>query len=148
MREGFTLVEVLVAVAIASLLILGVSSSTQATIRMAERQQAGARAEEERTRAIELLRQDWRGRVRSVRPLLPGLPAPGGLRKLVLTSTGDSITTSAGRGSFLVTYTASEKGLSRKEGGEEIVLFPEPVGLEFWDGVVWRSEPAVKILAL
>lgn len=147
MRAGFTLVEVMVAVAVASLLIVGVTASTQATIRTAERQKSDARAEEQRARAIELFRQDWRGRVRVIKP---PLSPPAGTRLLMMTTTADPVATPNGRGTRLVTYTASEKGLSRKEGDAESPLLPGPVLLEFWDGVAWRSEfggrqPAVRL---
>jgi prepilin-type N-terminal cleavage/methylation domain-containing protein len=145
MRSGFTLIEVMVAIAIASLLIMGVTTSTQATLRTAERQKSDARAEEERARAIEVLRQDWRGRVRLI---LPMTPPPAGVRILSMTSTGDSVARPGGRGVGLVTYTASEKGLIRKEGETDLPLLPGPVQLEFWDGVAWRAEPGGKQAAV
>ncbi|HLY08748.1 MAG TPA: prepilin-type N-terminal cleavage/methylation domain-containing protein [Planctomycetota bacterium] len=137
MKSGFTLVEVMVAVAVASLLVLGVTASTQATLRTAERQQSDARRAEERARAVELVRQDWRGSLRAIRP--PVSP-PAGVRVFQLTTSADSLVPSGGRGVRLATYTASEKGLTRSEGGSEVLLIPGPVVLEYWDGVGWRPE--------
>lgn len=137
MRGGFTLVEVMVAVAIGALLILGVSAATQSTVRTAERQKADARLEEQRARAVEILRQDWRGRVKILKP---ATTPPAGVRLLLLSTTADSL--SNYRATRLVTWTASEKGLSRGEGSVETLVIPGPVALDFWDGVSWRSEPA------
>jgi prepilin-type N-terminal cleavage/methylation domain-containing protein len=137
MRGGFTLVEVMVAVAISALLILGVAAATQATVKTAERQKSDAREGEQRARAIELLRQDWRGRTKIVKP---SMAPPAGTRVLILTTTSDAVS-SAARAIRLVTYTVSEKGLTRSEGSVESLLLPGPVGMEFWDGIAWRSEP-------
>jgi prepilin-type N-terminal cleavage/methylation domain-containing protein len=137
MRAGFTLVEVMVAVAVAALLILGVSAATQSTVKTAERQKSEARQEEQRARAVELLRQDWLGRVKILKPS----PAPPvGVRTLLLSTTADSLSNQ--RATRLVTWTASEKGLSRSEGKGELTMLPAPVSLDFWDGVTWRSEPS------
>jgi prepilin-type N-terminal cleavage/methylation domain-containing protein len=136
MRGGFTLVEVMVAVAISALLILGVSAATQATVKSAERQKSDAREGERRARAIELLRQDWRGRTRIVKP---SMVPPAGTRVLILTTTSDAVS-STFRAGRLVTYTVSERGLSRSEGSSESLLLPGPVGMEFWDGAAWRSD--------
>ena len=138
MKDGFTLVEVMVAVGVASILVVGVAASAQSTIRTAERQKSDARAEEGRARGIELFRQDWRGRVRLLKPLLA---PPVGTRTLHFSTTGDSISGSGDRCVRRVTYTASEKGLSRKEGDSELLLIPGPVQLNFWDGGAWREEP-------
>jgi len=137
-RDGFTLVEVLVAVAVASLLILGVTASTGSAVRTAERQRTEARAEEERARAVELVREDWRGRLRVFRP---ATAPPVGVRVLQMSTTADSVAASGGRGIRLVTYTASEKGLARSEGGAELLLLRCPVEMDCWDGAVWRPEP-------
>lgn len=145
MKAGFTLVEVMVAVAVASLLIVGVAASTQATIRTAERQKSDARAEEQRARGLELLRQDWRGRVRLIKP---AMTPPQGVRLLMMTTSADPVSTPNGRGIRLVTYTASEKGLMRKEGDAEWSLLPGPLTLEFWDGAAWREEPGGRQPAL
>jgi prepilin-type N-terminal cleavage/methylation domain-containing protein len=138
MRTGFTLVEVMVAVTIAALLILGVSAATQSTIKSAERQKSEARQEEQRARAVELLRQDWRGRVKIMKPVAA---PPAGTRILILSTTADSVSVTNARASRLVSWTASEKGLSRKEAEVDSGMLPGPVVLEFWDGVAWRPEP-------
>jgi len=137
MRGGFTLVEVMVAVAISALLILGVAAATQATVKTAERQKSDAREGEQRARAIELLRQDWRGRTKIGKP---AMTPPAGSRVLILTTTSDAVS-STSRAIRRVTYTVSENGLSRSEGSAESLLLPGPVGMEFWDGAAWRSEP-------
>jgi len=137
MKAGFTLVEVMVAVAIASLLIVGVAASTQGTIRTAERQKSDAKSEELRARAIELFRQDWRGRVRVVKP---ALSPPVGVGVLAMSTTADSLAAPNDRGTRLVRYTVSEKGLSRNEGQADLSLLPGPVLIDYWDGVAWRTE--------
>jgi prepilin-type N-terminal cleavage/methylation domain-containing protein len=134
-RQGFTLVEVMVAVAIGALLILGVSAATQATVKTAERQKADARLEEQRARAVELLRQDWRGRVKILKP---ATAPPAGVRRVLLSTTADSLSNS--RATRLVVWSASEKGLSRQEGNVETTILPGPVSMDFWDGVAWRPE--------
>jgi len=139
MKAGFTLVEVMVAVAVASLLIVGVTASAQATIRTAGRQKSDARAEEQRSRAIELFRQDWRGRVRVIPPMRP---PPAGTQILRLSTTADSISSPSLRGVPLVTYEASENGLLRMEGSAALLILPAPVQMDFWDGVAWKAEPA------
>ena len=136
MRGGFTLVEVMVAVAVSAMLILGVSVATQATVKTADRQKSEAREGEQRARAIELLRQDWRGRTKIVKP---SISPPVGTRVLILTTTSDAVASTA-RAGRLVAYTASEKGLYRSEGGTETLLQAGSVILEFWDGVAWRAE--------
>lgn len=138
MRAGFTLVEVMVAVAVAALLIGGVTASIQATVRTAERQKSDARAEERRARAVELFRDEWRGRLAVGRP--PIAP-PAGTRAFMLSTTADSIAEAGARGIRLVTYEASENGLSRREGAAQVLLLPGLVEIDFWDGVAWRAEP-------
>jgi prepilin-type N-terminal cleavage/methylation domain-containing protein len=137
MNRGFTLVEVMVAVAISALLVLGVSAATQATVKTADRQKSEAREGEQRARAIDLLRQDWRGRTKIVKP---SMTPPAGTRVLMLTTTSDAVA-STSRSTRLVAYTVSEKGLSRSEGSMESLLLPGPLALEFWDGAAWRGEP-------
>jgi hypothetical protein len=45
-------------------------------------------------------------------------------------------------------YSASERGLVRREGVAELMLLEGPVVLEFWDGVAWRAQPEGAISAL
>lgn len=137
MNRGFTLVEVMVAVAVSALLVLGVSAATQATVKTAERQKAEAIDGERRARAVELLRQDWRGRTKFAKP---SMAPPAGTRVLILTTTSDAVSSTA-RATRMVTYTASEKGLFRGEGNSESLLLPGPVVMEFWDGSGWRADP-------
>jgi prepilin-type N-terminal cleavage/methylation domain-containing protein len=136
-NAGFTLVEVMVALAVSALLVLGVSAATQSTVKTAESQKAAARVDEERTRALELLRQEWRGRLKILKPLAP---PPEGTQVLALSTTADSVASGA-RTTRQVIWIASEKGLARKEGEIESVLVQGPIALEFWDGVAWRADP-------
>jgi prepilin-type N-terminal cleavage/methylation domain-containing protein len=142
---GFTLVEVLVAVGIAALLVVGVSAATQSTVRTAERQKTEARQDERRARAIELLRQDWREKTKLLKPTVS---PPQGTRAFLMVTVADSIDSPTTRSGEFVTYTASEKGLSRRGSRSEASLLSDPVVLEFWDGVAWRTEPQKKTLAL
>jgi prepilin-type N-terminal cleavage/methylation domain-containing protein len=139
--KGFTLVEVMVAVGIAALLITGVAAVTQSTIRTIERQKSDAREQEQRARAIEILRQDWRGRVRI-------LPSPAATRKLVLVTTADGLVDPSRRSIREVTYAASDKGFLRLEEGSETALIEGSVQMEFWDGLAWRSDPGAAFSVL
>jgi prepilin-type N-terminal cleavage/methylation domain-containing protein len=145
MKSGFTLIEVMVAVAVASLLIVGVSASAQSTIRTAERQMADARTAEERGRGIELLRADWRGRVKVLKP---SRTPPIGTRSFVLIGTGDAICPQGGCRGGTVTYSASEQGFWRMEQGAPLLLLKGPVLPEFWDGLSWTSELPRRTVAL
>ena len=138
MRAGFTLVEVMVAVAIAAFLILAVAAATQFAVVSAGRQKNESRQAEVRARAIELLRQDWRDRTKIV---TPAQPPPAGTRVLQLATASDSVS-SPRRSAGLVTYAASEKGLLRSERESDSWILPGPVIMEFWDGVAWRPQPA------
>jgi len=138
--RGFTLVEVMVAVAVTALLVLGVSAAVRGAVDSAKVREAGARLDERRGRAVELLRADWKSRL-----LIRPAPYGPGESSFALVSTADSL---AGERSSEVVYAASEKGLARREGKEGILLVPEPVQLEFWDGVSWAKEPRKGIVAL
>jgi len=144
MRAGMTLIEVTVALAVAALLVTGVMAATQSSVRTVEGQRADGRRQEGRARAFDVLREDWRGRIKLLQN--PARP-PQGTRELVLETTSDSLAGDR-RSIRRVTYSASELGLVRKDSGGETPLLSGPVALEFWDGVAWRPEPAGALLAV
>ncbi len=135
--RGFTLVEVMVALAVSALLVTGVWAATNAAVQAADRRKTGAREEERMSRTLELLRDDWRGRTRLMKP---EPPAPAGTTMLLLSTTSDSISPAGGRSSKEIRYVASEKGLLRQEGGTQILLVERPARLEVWDGATWRAD--------
>lgn len=135
--RGMTLVEVMVAVSIAAFLITGVSAAVQSTVRAVDAQKVDARVQEKRARAIELLRQDWRGRIRIPKPQTP----PPGVQVLELITTSDGVGSSQ-RSSGHVTYRVNPDSTERIENGSKLILFSEPITLEYWDGQDWRREPS------
>jgi prepilin-type N-terminal cleavage/methylation domain-containing protein len=142
---GFTLVEVLVAVTVTAILVTGVWTVTGSIVRTAARQKEASDREERLSQAIELLRQDWRGRLllSRVEP-----PAPAGTRAFLVTSTADGVLPGLPRAAKRVVYTASDQGLVRREGGTAIRLLEVPARFEYWDGIAWRTEPDGAISAL
>jgi prepilin-type N-terminal cleavage/methylation domain-containing protein len=136
-REGgFTLIEVMVAVAITATLVVGVSAATLGLTRSAEGRRADARRDERRARAIELLSRDWRGRTRLI---VPAERPPAGTSTLALATTSDAIG-SAARSGADVRWSASDQGLWRREGGRALALLSEPVVLEAWTGQAWTRD--------
>jgi prepilin-type N-terminal cleavage/methylation domain-containing protein len=134
--KGFTLIEVMVAVAITAILTLGVSAATLGLTRSAEGSRADARREERRSRAAELLAQDWRGRLRLI---TPAEAPPAGTSVLALATTADAFGAGARAGSD-VRWIASDRGLSRREGGRTLPLLDEPAVLEAWTGQAWTRD--------
>ncbi|HEX7900571.1 MAG TPA: prepilin-type N-terminal cleavage/methylation domain-containing protein [Planctomycetota bacterium] len=134
--KGFTLIEVMVAVAITAILTLGVSAATLGLTRSAEDSREHARREERRSRAAELIAQDWRGRTRLI---VPAERPPAGTSVLALATTSDAFATGARAGSD-IRWIASDRGLSRREGGRIMPLLDEPVILEAWTGQAWTRE--------
>lgn len=59
--RGFTLIEMVVAIALAAAMIAAVCSATQAMSATARRQQAASRDDARLNRFVEILRRDWRG---------------------------------------------------------------------------------------
>jgi len=142
---GFTLVEVMVALAVSTLLILGVGAAARSAVRFSEAQKAEGRAQERRFRAVEILRQDWRGRLRllaSSRDLLQGG------QSLNLVTTADSLLATRERACREVVYRAGDRGLIRQERDTRWILVEEAATLEFWDGRGWNREPRGEVQAL
>jgi len=137
-RQGFTLVELLVAVTVSALLVTSVAGAIHSTLRTARGQESDSRVEERSARALELLRDDWRGRVRAVTDHEAVKSRPAGSTVLVLVTTADSL--SGARLQREVVYEASEKGFKRSADGREIVLIESPVTLDFFDGATWRTD--------
>jgi prepilin-type N-terminal cleavage/methylation domain-containing protein len=143
--RGFTLVEVLVAVTVASLLILGVVSVTRSMVLAGTRQRSDQRASERLARTVEVVRHDWRGRTRMIRP---ESPAPSGTSILRLATVSDSISKGGIGAAGEVVYVASDEGLRRQEGDSTMLLYEGPVGLEFWDGATWARDAGNKVTAV
>ena len=139
------LVEVMVALAVSALLVTGAWAATNAAVQASDRRKAGAREEERMSRALELLRDDWRGRTRLLKP---EPPAPAGTTMLLLSTTSDSISPAAGRSTREVRYLASGKGLLRQEGGTQILLVERPARLDVWDGAAWRTDTTAAVGAI
>jgi|SRR5882672_2940397 len=129
----------MVATAIGTIIILGVSAVTQSLTRTAERQKLESRSDESRARAVDLLRQDWRGRL--------GSPQRKGSLPLeewwyYFFTTADAMGSDAPAAGIKVAWWISPKGLFRIEGKSEVMLVPGPLTLEFWNGTSWKAEPA------
>lgn len=142
---GFTLIEMVVAVAVATMLVVGVSSALHATKEVADRQQARAREQATRARAIEVLRRDFRGRVKVKGDAAPRLAGLEDWTVFICSTTADSILTGdAKRGVREARYVASGGGLEREESGSagkaKTTLADGGVTMEFWDGRAWRRE--------
>ncbi len=144
MKRGFTLVEVMVAVAITATLVLGVSAATLGLTRSAEGRRGEARREERRSRVVELLKEDWRGRTRLI---VPAERPPVGTSVLAFSTTSDALGAGSRAGADL-RWVASERGLARQEGGRTVPLLDGPVTLEAWTGKAWTSDFRGSILAL
>lgn len=145
-ESGLTLIEVAIAVTVAALLVGGVVSVTRSTVEATRRHSEESAAELERLRALEILSDDWRGRVGVVTQDESGRPE----RDLVLKTLGDSI--GGGRAVRRVRYIAGEQGLLRAEKGHgnpsALRVVPGPVVFEYWDGESWRKEPPARLQAL
>lgn len=142
--KGFTLLEMMIAVAITAVLVVGVSTATLGLTRSAEGRREEARRQERRARAVELLSRDWRGRLRLISP---AERAPAGTSILALSTSSDAIGGGA-RAVNDVRWSASERGLTRKEGGQELRLLEEPVALDAWTGQAWTRDIRGTVKAL
>lgn len=140
--RGFTLIEVVIAVAIASSLVAAVYTALASTSRTAERQMRHARRDARRIRAIEILRADFRGRVE--------LETEG--ETIILKTTADGFSPYQAARSGLVTYSVQEEGLVRTEGegdmAMEVLLTKEPVEFQFWEEGMWRKTLKEEALAV
>jgi prepilin-type N-terminal cleavage/methylation domain-containing protein len=145
MKAGFTLVEVMVAVGVSALLIVGVVGVTRSTVEVGERQNADARRDERRSRGIEVLRQDWRERLRLLKP---EKDPPAGVQQFSLMTAADGVSGDGSRRACTATITASDRGLYRKEGTSELLLIPGSVTVQFWDGASWNSDVPRQALSL
>ncbi len=134
--KGFTLIEVMVAVAITAVLGIAVSAAAAGLARSAEGRGKEARREERRSRGVELLSQDWRGRTRLI---VPVERSPAGTSVLALATTSDALGT-VGRTGSDVRWFASERGLSRREADRVWPVIEESVVLEVWTGQGWTRE--------
>jgi prepilin-type N-terminal cleavage/methylation domain-containing protein len=144
-RAGFTLVEMVIAVAIATMLVSGVYAALVSTSGTADRQGADAKGEELRMRAVELMRRDLRGRMKIVVDATLLETVAEGSSAFTCQTTADSLGTgqALSRGGVEVRYTASPKGITRQEspksGRKELVLLEEPTRFEYWIGNLWKA---------
>jgi type II secretory pathway component PulJ len=134
----------MVAVAVTAILVVGLLLMTHSIGRTGERERTLAEGAERTTRVLEVLRQDWRNR-RQILPL--DVPSREGTRSFRLLTTAPSLVGSGSRPGIQVTYTASDAGLWRHEGGIELQLSKKPVQLEFWRGA-WEADAHVDSIAL
>lgn len=140
-RAGFTLIEVVIAVAIGVLLVSSVYATLVATTQAAEAEGERARRVGARARAVSVLMNDLRGRTALK------VESSGEGAKLVLSTTADGLSPhEAKRGLVAVTYLAKEEGLLRSEssatGAVEMLLLAEPVKFEFLEKNAWTSKPS------
>lgn len=152
-RAGFTLVEVLVAVAVTAILVVGISGVTASIVATAKGQEKDAKRNGQTLKAIALLREDWRGRTRLIDTVQSRRARPADGSLIAFTTTADSLTASdVKRGIPVLYYAASPAGLVRKEirseGEVAITLHEEPVLLEYWNGRSWNPDPEGYISAL
>lgn len=150
---GFTLIEMVIAVAVAVLLVGGVYSAVVSSARTAERQAMDARKESVRALAIEIIKADLRGRAK-----VKAEPLKGGQGTVVtlLGTTADGLAFGdPPRSVPEIRYIVSEQGLKcssgKKENGVGMTLLEGPVRMEFWTAGAWRTIPigepsAVRVL--
>lgn len=144
MRDGFTLIEVLIAVAITAIIAVTVSTTAAALSRTVQSRSGESRRDERRARVVDILAHDWRGRTQ----VLSEPPSDSSDAVSVAFSTTTDPLASAARATPKVRYIASPEGLWREEGSSRIDLLDEPVVLEFSNGEQWRTTPAGPVFAL
>jgi len=144
-RGGFTLVEMMIAVAISAILVGGIYSALVSSQTAAAGQAQDAARDAARMRAAELLRGDLRARLK-----LKMQSGPQESCTLTIATTADSLTLGEmTRATGEVRYTASPLGLKRGEGkGPETELATGPVLIEVWENGGWRREAGPSPLAL
>jgi hypothetical protein len=114
------------------------------SVQVAERRREEVQALSPRLRAVEILREDFRGR----RSIARGERADRGDQAavFVLSTTADELGPGSRRAAE-VTYVASREGLTREEAFEDgsppfrLQLLREPVRIEFGGDGVWRAAP-------
>lgn len=144
--QGFTLVEMMIAVAIAATLVGAIYAALVSSQHAAASQAVDAGKDAARMRATELVRGDLRGRL-----TLKAETGPEDKSSvLVLATTSDSLSLGEMQRTIQeVRYTASLRGLKRSEGkGPELELSTGPVAIEFWDNGAWRKQPGPAPLAI
>lgn len=153
-RAGFTLIEMVIAVALATMLVSGVYEVLVSTSRTADRQGMDAKGEELRMRATELMRRDLRGRMKLTVDATLLETVAEGASSFTCSTTADSLGAGRipGRGGIEVRYAASPLGLTRQEspksGRKELVLLQEPVRFEYWSGNLWKATGGGEVSAV
>src|SRR5476649_2572617 len=99
-RSGFTMIELVIAIAITAILAAGVYAATQSMTQVARRQAAACERQDRLDRFFEIVRRDIRGWIPappSSKPQQLGQEPAFGELTLVLTTTADSLGASANR---------------------------------------------------
>jgi prepilin-type N-terminal cleavage/methylation domain-containing protein len=135
--RGFTLVEMMIAVAISAMLVGGIYAALVSSQRTAGALALDEARDAARMRAVELIRSDLRARLK-----IKAEPGSGESCTMILSTTSDGLALGAMKRSVEeVRYTASPKGLKRvEEQGAETELATGPVILEFWENGAWRKQ--------
>jgi prepilin-type N-terminal cleavage/methylation domain-containing protein len=155
-RRGFTMIEVVVAVAIAAVLVIAIQMAVSSMTHTANVQKDAALRANQRQRFIEILRRDLRGWVEKSKDALPANPSSADNNVLfAFTTTSDPLIAGADATGIQRTTDVeylTEKGafgieLLRKEShlqGTTAVLpmlrISEAVTLEYYDGQKWTSQ--------
>lgn len=157
--RAFTLIEVIIAIALSTAMVVAVYSATRSMTGVARRQQESARKERRLARALDILRRDLRGWLPSGTKDLPTPKEPLGQDEPALhfrtTANGMGIQTAdssaSGSATALIRYAQGKdsKGfvLLRTESASNAPVFTvdlfrsaEPILLEFFDGTDWKNE--------
>jgi prepilin-type N-terminal cleavage/methylation domain-containing protein len=138
---GFTLVEVVIALAISVILVTAIQAAVAGTTRHAQTDEIAGRILEHRLRTLEIMQSDLRGRMRArVETSL----VDDGSSTLALSTTADTVgAPSCRRGIGEVRYIAGPGGLRRVEvsstGTSELSISSDPASFEFLSGGAWHS---------
>lgn len=137
-RGGFTLIEVIVSLAVGALLVGGVYAVFVDTSRTAEGMKKDASLTARRARAVEILREDFLGSAGDLKIEANGERA----WTIRFPTTADGFAPAGRlRGVAQVTYEASGKGLIRRErsgeGAVELILLEEPADFRFLEDGAW-----------
>ena len=141
MRGGFTLIEVVIAVSIAAALTGGIYAALVSTSHAAESQAFDAKRERAKAKAVEILRADFRGRLKlKLEAAGQGLEAE---TRISLESTAEGLSPDGLRRALpSIRYIASTAGLKREEGPIRVTLLDTPARFEFWEGSLWKLAPS------